>query len=171
MSVAFGIRNEKSQLVDTNKRQDDSSNIAVAVSLTSRINLRGFNCVETKPSYILKDHAKVELLISTFDPNGKLNTLTKSKMFTDILNKANILFVLLKTRFNTHVKRKVKACQQANRCLPWVNKNLAVAASWMIVASHLKDDISCLDESKCLLSNPCGNNFLVCFKKELDQLG
>ncbi len=41
----------------------------------------------------------------------------------------------------------------------------------MIVASHLKEDISCLDKSKCLLANPCGNNFLVCSNKELNQLG
>jgi hypothetical protein len=106
VSVAFGVRNEKSRLVDMNERHDDTSTTAIAVPLTSRINLRGFNCVETKPSDILKDHAKVELLISTFDPNGKLNTLTESELSTDILNKADLLFVLLKTRFNTHVKRK-----------------------------------------------------------------
>ena len=102
-----------------NEMQDGTSTTAIAVPLTSRINLRGFNCVDTKPSDILKDHAKVELLISTFDPNGKLNTLNESKLSTDILNKADLLFVLLKTRFNTHVKRKVKACQQENR---WLTK-------------------------------------------------
>jgi hypothetical protein len=46
VSVPFGVRNKKSQLVDMNERQDDTSNIAVAVPLTSRINLCGFNCVE-----------------------------------------------------------------------------------------------------------------------------
>ena len=41
-------------------------------------------------------------------------------------------------------------------------KNLALVACWMIVACHLKEDISCLDESKCLLADPSGNKFLVC---------
>ena len=41
----------------------------------------------------------------------------------------------------------------------------------MIVASHLKEDISCLDESKCLLVNPIGNKFLVCSNEELSYLG
>jgi hypothetical protein len=42
----------------------------------------------------------------------------------------------------------------------------------MNVSSHLKEDISRLDESKCLLTNPpCGNNFLVCSNKELNELG
>ncbi len=41
----------------------------------------------------------------------------------------------------------------------------------MIVACHLKEDISSLDESKCLLANPSENKFLVCSNKELNQLG
>ena len=128
VSVAFGVRNEKSRLVEMNERHehDDTCTSVIAVPLTSRINLRGLNCVETKPSDILKDHARVKLLISTFDPTGKLNTLTESELSTDILKKADLLFVLLKTRLNTHVKRKVKPCQQENRCLPWAKKNLSL---------------------------------------------
>ncbi len=64
-----------------------------------------------------------------------------SKMMADILKKADLLFVMLSSCFQTHVKRKMKACQQSNRCLPWANKNLALVACWMIVASHLKEDI------------------------------
>ncbi len=50
-------------------------------------------------------------------------------------------------------------------------KNLALVACWMIVACHLKEDISCIDESKCLLVNLSGNKFLVCLNEELQQLG
>ena len=65
----------------------------------------------------------------------------------------------------------MKVCQQSNRCLAWAKKNLALVACWMIVACHLKEDISCLDESKCLLADPSGNKFLVCSNEELNQLG
>jgi hypothetical protein len=41
----------------------------------------------------------------------------------------------------------------------------------MIVALHVKEDISCLDESKCLLANPGNNRFLVCSNKVLSHLG
>jgi hypothetical protein len=34
-----------------------------------------------------------------------------------------------------------------------------------------KEDISCLDESKCLLLNPSGKKFLVCLREELSYLG
>jgi hypothetical protein len=92
-------------------------------------------------------------------------------MLLEILKKADLLFVMLSSRFLTHVKRKVKLCQQSNRCLPWASKNLALVASWMIVTLHVKEDISCLDESKCLLANPGNNRFLVCLNKELSYLG
>jgi hypothetical protein len=41
----------------------------------------------------------------------------------------------------------------------------------MIVACHLKEDISSLDESKCLLADPRGNMFLVCSNEERNHLG
>ncbi len=56
-------------------------------------------------------------------------------------------------------------------CLSWASKNLALVAAWMIVASHLKEDILCLDESKCLFANPISNKFLVCSNKELSYHG
>jgi len=117
------------------------------------------------------------LLVSTFDPKGKLITsgfrdsMADSQMLLDILKKADLLFVMFSSRFRTHVKRKVKPCQQPNKFLPWAGKNLALVASWMIVALHVKEDISCLDESKCLLANPGNNRFLVCSNKELSHLG
>ncbi len=48
ISIAFGVRNEKSRLVKINERLDDT-NVAVALDLTSRINLCGLNCIEIKP--------------------------------------------------------------------------------------------------------------------------
>jgi hypothetical protein len=74
------------------------------------------NCVEIKPSDILKDHAKVYLLFSTFDAKGKLcasefcDARANSKMLVDILKMAGLLFVMLFSCFQTHVKQKVKAC-------------------------------------------------------------
>ena len=97
--------------------------------------------------------------------------MADANMFADVLKKADLLFVMLSSHFQNHVKRKVKVCQQSNRCLAWAKKNLALVACWMIVACHLKEDISCIDESKCLLANPSGNKFLVCSNEELQQLG
>ncbi len=124
-SIAFGVCNAKSCLVEINERLDDNRvDTTVSVPLTSRINLCGLKCVETKPSDILKDSEKVDLLFSTFDAKGKLSSsklhdaMADSNRFADILRKADLLFVMLSSCFQTHVKWKVKACQQSNRCLP-----------------------------------------------------
>jgi hypothetical protein len=47
ISVAFGVRNEKSCLFKINERLD--VDIAVTVPVTSRIHLSGLNCIEIKP--------------------------------------------------------------------------------------------------------------------------
>jgi hypothetical protein len=111
-SIAFGVRNEKSCLVEINKRLDDT-NVAIAVPFTSRINLCELNCIEIRPSDILQDHAKVDLLFSTFNAKGKQSAAkfcdarADSKMLADILKKVDLLFVMLSSYFQTNVKRKV----------------------------------------------------------------
>ncbi len=137
------------RLFEINERLDVA--IAETVPITSRIHLSGLNCIEIKPSDIMKDHAKIELLFSIFDANGKLSfsewhgAMADANMFAEVLKKADLLFVMLSSCFQTHVKLKVKVCQQLNRCFAWAKKNLALVACWMIVACHLKEDISCLD--------------------------
>jgi hypothetical protein len=69
----------------------------------------------------------VDILVLDFDPNRKLNTLADPKSLPDVLKKADLIFVLLKARFQTHVKRKVKPCQQSNRCLLWARKKSATS--------------------------------------------
>jgi hypothetical protein len=176
ISAAFGVCSNKSCLLAMAESEKDT-NVAAVMSapITSRIILCSLNSIETKPSDILKDQAKVDLLFSTFNPKGKLissnfrDAMTNSQMLLDILKTANLLFVMLSSCFLTHLKQKVKTCQQSNRCLHWASKNLALVASWMIVALHVKEDISCLNESKCLLVNPGSNRLLVCLNKELSH--
>jgi hypothetical protein len=121
ISVAFGVRNEKSCLVEINERLDVA--IAETVPIISRIYLSGLKCIEIKPSDNMKDHAKVELLFSIFDANGKLSfsewhdAMADANMLAKVLKKADLLFVMLSSHFQTHVKWKVKVCQQSNRVL------------------------------------------------------
>ena len=71
----------------------------------------------------------------------------------------------LEACFHNHVKRKIKVCQQSNRCLPWVHKNLAVVVSWMIVISHLKKDMSCLPWIKMSPEKSLWKQFLGVLKQ------
>ncbi len=101
ISVAFGVCNLKSPLLANMERQEQDV-VALSVPLTSRINLYDSNSEDIKPSDILKDQTMVDLLVHVFNPNGKLNTLTDTKLSVEILNKADLLFVLLKARLHTH---------------------------------------------------------------------
>ena len=69
ISIAFGVHNEMSRLVEINETLDVA--VAETVPVTSRIHLSGLKCIEIKPSDIMKDHAKVVFLFSIFDENGK----------------------------------------------------------------------------------------------------
>jgi hypothetical protein len=129
ISVAFGVRNEKSRLLAITHLHDDTNVIGANISapLISRITLHG-NSTEIKSSDILQIRSKVELLLSIFDPKGKLITQDFHDAMMDdtseILPKADLLFAMLKARFQTHIKNKVKLCQQKNMCLSWASKNL-----------------------------------------------
>jgi hypothetical protein len=113
ISVAFGVRNEKSRLLTITYLHDDTNVIGAEISapLISRISLHG-NSTEIKPSDILQNKSKVQLLLSMFDPKGKLSTQDFHDAMTDatsdILPKADFLFAMLKVCFQTHIKRKVK---------------------------------------------------------------
>ena len=101
VSVAFGVCNLKSRLLANMERQEQDV-VALSVLLTSRINLYDSNGEDIMPSDILKDQTMLDLLVHIFNPNGKLNTLTDTELLVEILNKADLLFVLLKARFHTH---------------------------------------------------------------------
>ena len=143
----FGVCNEKSRLVEINERLDVA--IAETDPIISRIYLSGLKCIEIKPSDNMKDHAKVELLFSIFDANGKLSfskwhdAMADANMFAEALKKADLLFVMLSSRFQTHVKRKVWGCQQSNRVLGLGQKESCVG---------------CLLDDCCMPSE--GRNFL-----------
>jgi hypothetical protein len=125
---------------------------------------------DTKPLDILSNPAKVAIMLSVFDPKRKLD-IVDSPMSKALLNKADLLCSKLESLMRAHIMCKVLLCLQENKCLPWATKNLALVSAWMILAGHVKDDITCLDDSKCLLAMPTGNKFLPCSNNKLLHRG
>lgn len=125
-----------------------------------------------KPSIILSDNFKFELIRSTFDPNS--NTVMRDVTFPlpdDLLQKADCLYGILVSRLRCHIRTRVISTQRKNKCLHWARKNLSLVAAFMIIADHIITDISCLDDSCCLLKPPMSNSFLSCANDELAHLG
>jgi len=117
---------------------------------------------DIKPSEILQDPSKVALLLEAFDPKGllaRIDYLTRPLEKT-LVGKVDLLYRKLQVHFRGHVMRRFRASQQTNYCLDWICRNLAVVAVWMVVVGHAKRNISCLEESGCLLFNQ--TKFLLC---------
>jgi len=134
---------------------------------------------EVRPSVILNNPAKIDYLMSIFDPQGKLNQVVVNILkvppltvnTNQLLIKADLLFEMYHHRFRSHIKRRVKVSQQSHWCFSFAMTNLAVCAAWKVIVQHLKNDISCLDESECLLANPGDNQYLLCANVELTLFG
>ena len=92
ISVAFCVRSNKSCLLAMGDGDEETNVVDVVSAPITSINLCGLNSVDTKPSDILKDQAKVDLLLSTFDPKGKLITSD----FCDSMANSQILLDILK---------------------------------------------------------------------------
>jgi len=80
---------------------------------------------------------------------------------------ADLLYIRLKSRLQIHINVRVRPEQQTHPCLSWAKKNLAIVAAWMIVASQLKNDITHIDNSRCLVASPTACQFLLCSNSEL----
>ena len=175
ISVAFELRHDKSRLLALNNMDVEDSNDVIAENSGEPmiVSVSPFKSTdnETKPSVILSNPEKVALMLRVFDPKGKLNIISFTTPMSDtdrkLLGKADSLYLRLQSRLRVHIKTKVKSCQRQSKCLSWAFNNLALVSAWMILTGHVKDDISCLGDSKCLLAMPNGNKFLPCYNNKL----
>ena len=76
----------------------------------------------------------------------------------DELGEADKLQSLLATRLEVHVKRKAKDNLQDHWCWHFTGARLGHSAAMMVLLGHVKDDLSPLSGSACLLAGP--ENFL-----------
>ena len=180
LSVAFDLRMVTSRVLalrqEGDEEKDDDEGAPPKerwiTPTTIMVQLRPEHEGIIKPSIILSDNFKFELIRSTFDPNS--NTVMRDVTFPlpdDLLQKADCLYGILVSRLRCHIRTRVISTQRKNKCLHWARKNLSLVAAFMIIADHIITDISCLDDSCCLLKPPMSNSFLSCANDELAHLG
>ena len=72
--------------------------------------------------------------------------------------KADLLLQLLQHQMKCHLATKVPTSAQRNHIsMQIAYKNLAVTAADMVLANHIKKDLSCLDETSGLLATTTAN--------------
>ena len=88
-----------------------------------------------------------------------------------MLKQSKLLLNILQSRFSSHIERRLcdTPSKKTHWCIPWVQKNLSSVAALMVLFKHIKSDISCLDDSRSLLSSP--NTFLLVSNSEATKHG
>ena len=115
----------------------------------------------TMPSELLSNPGWVDMLTKSFDPSKKM---IRPELNDNLKSKADLLFLILRGRLHTHIEHRVQTeIQQSQWCFDWARKNLSVVSACMVLFGHVKDDISCIDDTGCLLTNPnTFSNYLLC---------
>ena len=77
-------------------------------------------------------------------------------------SKGDFLVKLMKGRLKTLLKRCIETeAKQNHWALQLAFKNFAIVAAYMVVLDHVKNDLTCLDDTMSLLS-PNTDRFLLC---------
>jgi len=78
----------------------------------------------------------------------------------DLATKATLLCELLRARLHSNnYTERLKTGKQNHWCLKWASENMSTVAAYMVIFRHTKTDISCVQESRSLLSKPGSNKY------------
>ena len=87
----------------------------------------------------------------------------------DDLDRADALTSLLCSRLVTHTQNKVATDKQQHWSLEWASLNLANVSALIVLAGHVKDDLSCVGEKSSLLAATTVN-FMEVTTDELEKV-
>ncbi|EJK76050.1 hypothetical protein THAOC_02207, partial [Thalassiosira oceanica] len=124
------------------------------------------------PSQLLSNDQWVEQVKSGFNINDEVVTIfdraadmetEEARSFIGSAKaKADLLLKILRERYKAHVQNRISKKSKRNH---WVMKlackNLNVVAAVMVMADHVKEDITCIQEADCILASS-SNNFIPC---------
>jgi hypothetical protein len=133
--------------LDVESAEPPEPNTAVA-----EIVLDGVDCNMIKPSDLLSSPMWLSSACRLFridrgsDP---ISTVTQ-----DEKDRADLLVKILRGRMHTFMnRRKVSKGRGKHWAITLAIKNMSVAAAYMILSRHVVDDLTCLDETECLLTS------------------
>ena len=109
-----------------------------------------------KPSELLSDRLWISIVCRLFSVDEVAANLT-----IEAKERADLLVKLLRGRLTMFMnRRKVSNNKRNHWAIKLAYKNLSFVAAYMVLSGHVKTDLSCLNETKSLLS-PDQNKFLL----------
>ncbi|EJK66261.1 hypothetical protein THAOC_12831 [Thalassiosira oceanica] len=101
-------------------------------------------------------------VVTIFDRAANMETEEATSFIGSAKAKADLLLKILRERYKAHVQNRISKKSKRNH---WVMKlaykNLNVVAAVMVMADHVKEDITCIQEADCILASS-SNNFIPC---------
>ena len=123
------------------------------------IDLRSNNDFTVKPSHLLQNEEWLQQTIELFSVEKLVPSLTVDDAMKE---KADLLVGMLRDRMKSLVKRRINSKEkQEHWALKLASKNLAVVAAYMVLADHVKEDLTFLDSTKSILHNTL-QKYLLC---------
>jgi len=128
VKVAFSVQGNKSRLLEvttTKTKASDTQDTIVHPFASPVLIYVPLDPIirDIKPSDILNDLSKLCAISNCcnaqelFLKNEAFHVRPVTHPVGDLMTKADLLFVMLQWRLRTHVRRRVKICQQSNWCL------------------------------------------------------
>jgi hypothetical protein len=171
---AFGARTKPIRLKDPSEvtEQDATSEPLPAHRAAEVIEVRTdsarWTCSE-QASAFFENKDWMSAVKLCFDPQGKLMQ-EESTVSDEMKSRANSLQVQLTARLASHVSRRINDEAKHNHwSLRWAAANFARLAAIMILFSHVKEDLECLDATDSLLAPV--RNFLLATNAEAQLEG
>lgn len=127
----------------------------------AEITLQNEDASEVRPSELLGCSEWLNTVCELFSidltvPDAIANITEEDK------EKADLLVKILKGRLHAFMnKRNVDGAKRNHWAIQLAIKNLSFVAAYMVLVDHVKSDLSCLDETQCLLTHN-QNRLLLC---------
>ncbi len=113
---------------------------------------------------LLQDDNWLSRVCGAFDPKEKL---LQAEIGTELSGKATLLCNILRTRMRSdRFMDRIKPSRRSHWCLGWAFENMSIPAAFMVFFMQVKKNIAVLNEFRCLLSKPNGNNFFMATNEE-----
>jgi hypothetical protein len=167
---AFGARAKPIQLRDPTDASEDTEQDAASSEplpahraieiIEVRTDSARWTCDE-QASAFLENKDWISAVKFCFDPQGKSIQTDSTAVSDEMKARADSLQVQLTARLASHVSCRVNDEAKHNHwSLRWAASNFARLAAVMILFSHVKEDLECLDATDSLLA-PIGNFLLA----------
>ena len=113
------------------------------------------------PSSLFNVEDWIRNVVICFDPKEKIVNDSALVNKDEIVKQSQLLLNLLQNRLTNHLNRRLhdSPSKKNHWIIPWIRKNLSPCASLLVFFKHVKKDLSCLDNTKTLLTT--SNNFIL----------